>query len=259
MSRHALVLVLLASMCSLWGSERVQAQAGEVDELQERARVAAEEGRLSDAATLLTTALERAPSAAVAFNLALVRRNQGQLLAARDLFERLLDDEFGELPTRRAARARELIREVEVEIASLEVSVQGADRAEIRIDGREVGATRGSRSLRVEVDPGERVVSATSGTRTVDREVEVARGARLDVNLTLAPELPGELPGSASDRLLATTTEENEPAPRGRRAALVITALAVVAGGVALALVLSRQDSLPSPPDHFIGTTAALR
>ena len=224
------------------------------------ARTAVEQARLADARRLLERAFELEPSPAVGFNLGLVLRDLGELVAARAMFERILGGELGELPDDRRTRVDELLREVSAGVVTLMVAVTGPPQAEVRLDGELVGTPTAGETLRLSTDPGEHVMLATApGFEPTDQRLELARGDVRRVDLTLASIVaPAAVARSATER-----GPEPEPAAPDDGGSVLespwLWAGVVLAVGAAIAVVFvatsdGEGQMLPPAPEGFLGT-----
>lgn len=216
-------------------------------ELADRARVAAEEGRLAEARTLLEQALEREPSAAFAFNLALVLEPMGELLDADELLGRLLAGDFGALDAERRERVEQFRAEIREKIATVEIRTRGRD-AEVRVDGVLRGRTQNNR-LSIEIDPGERHLEVTAGNDRVGRTLVIRPSERRTVEFAIggAFEAPVEILDEPLDDDDSTVWESPW-------LWTVVAVLALGGAGVAIGFALT-GDSLP---DDFLGESEAL-
>ena len=94
-----------------------------------RPRAAAEAGRFAEARDILRAALDAEASPQVAFNLSLMLRETGELVAATEVLQRLLANDYGVLPEERRARVAELLAEVTGQLATLrELTAPVAER-----------------------------------------------------------------------------------------------------------------------------------
>jgi hypothetical protein len=262
MRRTVSFVAIVGWVVVLGAGARAQETEEPVDERVDRARVAAEAGRFEEARDLLRESLDADPRASTAFNLALVLESTGELVAARALYDQLLASEFGALPEDRRARASERRTALSGEIATLRISVTGAPRADVEVDGQPRGEARASGgALRVEVDPGAHVIRGVceDGNRAT-LEVAVGRGEVRSVGLSF------ELPDVRVPDAAAGGTPE-APTDRGTDDGGVspwlwvgIGAAAVIAGAV-VTIVLLAQPSASEPvlPEGFLGSAAALR
>jgi hypothetical protein len=256
MKRVLAAVAAMALACMLSGATAVQAQpaSGETRtkarELFERGRAALEQGRYVEARDLLMRSLERKPNAGTAFNLALAQRETGETMEALQLFDRLLAGEFGTISSEQRSEVQSLRKETGREAARIRVALSAPASAEIRIDGTRVGSVAPGGTLETKVDAGRRVVTATlpDGT-TAERHVTVARGATARLQLQLGQRATRPGPEQPPDRSLWT---------RGWFWG-VLGGAAVVAGGVAAGVTLSKDPgSKPLEGEHF-GVTRTLR
>lgn len=214
--------------------------------LADRARVAAEEGRLAEARTLLEDALEREPSAAFAFNLALVLEPMGELLDADALLGRLLAGDFGVLDAERRERVEQFRAEIRANIATVEIRTRGRD-AEVRVDGVLRGRTQGRR-LSIEIDPGERHVELTAGNDRVGRTLAIrpAETRAVEFAIGAVSEDPVEIPDEPLD--------DGDTVWESPWLWTIVAVLALGGAGVAVGFALS-GDALPG---NFLGESEAL-
>lgn len=188
-------------------------------ELHRRGAEALRDARFARARDLFREALELAPNGGSAYNLALALRGTGESQEAIAVFERILSGELGEVSETRAADIRRWIVEERGALSTLDLAVDGAPAAELRIDGRELGTASPERPLRVRVNAGRHTISARAEGFEPDEEVVFAeRAAEQRVELSLRP-LP------ASGGLL------EDPAfwITGAAVVLVVVAVSVVA------------------------------
>lgn len=198
MTRFALATLLLAWSAPQPAAAQDREAEAPATEDGEAARALFEEGveaeqagRLDIARDKFRASFELEPRLNTAVNLGVVLTRLGQLLEAETLLvgltethpERTEDDE------RQIAELLELVRS---EIASVDLRVAGeADgEVDVRVDGERVSAVRSGASTSVRVDPGRRVFVALTGDgRTVEEAVDVSRGERLSLELTLPPPI----------------------------------------------------------------------
>ncbi|MEM7609335.1 MAG: hypothetical protein AAF411_28635, partial [Myxococcota bacterium] len=128
------------------------------------ARRLAEAGQLGEARELLEAELERAPTASLAFNLAIVEKGSARLQAAEALFVALLAGEYGDLPEARRERASQLLAETLASMATLTIRWRGALAATVRVNGVPRGELVRGESLRIRLDPGTHVVTARTSS-----------------------------------------------------------------------------------------------
>ena len=215
-----------------------------------QAREAVEAGRFVDARELLRAALADDPDPAIAFNLALMLRETDRPLEAQITFQRILEEEFGPVPDSRRDRVAELLAEVSAELATIVVSVEGADDAVVEIDGAVVG----NAPVEHVANPGRhRVVARADGRTSNRRSVDVARGERTRVALRFAT--------------MNEADPQADPSPGGEDltalwVVLGVTAALLAGGGIALGVWFATRDSTapqPDPlPDGFLGRVETL-
>lgn len=160
----------------------------EARELFQQANAALETGRFAEARDLLRRSIELTPNPASAFNLAVALRGTGETIASAATFERLLEGEYGELSAAQRREAERLLHETRAEIAVLHISATGADAVELRVDGQRIATAAAGEVVEHQVDPGERVVTASAPRReTAERRVDLPRGGSLRVAFELEP------------------------------------------------------------------------
>ncbi|MEM9188647.1 MAG: hypothetical protein AAGF12_05700 [Myxococcota bacterium] len=170
-------------------SEEPSAQA---EALFEEGTAALQEGRFAEAVERYTASLDLLPQLATAFNLAVALRGVGRTRAAVELFDELLDERYGAFDDAWRATAEELRRETVREIARLSITLEGAEAAQLRIDGVPAGELRAGAPLLRRVDAGTHVLAAlASGRATEDVSVRVERGGEATVELRFTEEEGG--------------------------------------------------------------------
>jgi hypothetical protein len=157
--------------------------------LFDRGKQAMNAGRFAEARDLFQRSVNLVPKPSAAFNLAVALRGMGRPKESAEVFGQLLAGKYGALPADRRAEIESLAREVEADIATLQLSARGADRIDVRVDGLRVASLTPNQPLRIRVNPGERVVTLTAKQRDpVERRVTLAPGksARVSATLTLS-------------------------------------------------------------------------
>jgi hypothetical protein len=192
-TRRAIVLVA-ALVLGSHAASRAEAQQGDARALFEQASEALDTGRFAEARDLLRRSLDLTPNPATAFNLAVALRGTGETLASVSTFDDLLGGRYGRISGSQRAEAGRLRAQTRAEVAVLHIVARGADRIEVRVDGRRIGVLEDGERRAHEVDPGPRVVTASAPRReTVERRLELARGSSERVELELLPSGSGEL------------------------------------------------------------------
>ncbi len=208
------------------------------------ARAAAEAGRFAEARDLLQAALTVRPSPTVAFNLALMLRETGQLLQACENLRLLEMGRFGPLPDGRRIQVAALLREMAHELSTLEVDIENATGPiQVEIDGRIVA--RGEHpTLERPIDPGAHSIVVVDERSRVDlRElIEVGRAERRTVVMRFPEGL--EPVGGDDDGLVW---------------GLVLGGVAVAATAAVLTVLFTRSPEEPPLPDRFVGRVETLR
>jgi hypothetical protein len=197
--------------------------------------------------------------------MARAKRGMGELVAARDLYQRLADEQVETGSPKEFAKAtedaRQELEELQPRIPSVAITLSGAslDQATVDIDGRDV--TEAAREGAVDVDPGERVVRATAeGFEAAETTVTLEEGASaVAVQLTLqalpAPE-PGPTGTSRPGQPPDTVDEPGSMIP-----GFVVMGVGVAAVGVGIAtgvVAMGKADELSTncpvrsacPPDN---------
>ncbi|MFO0681252.1 MAG: hypothetical protein U0234_04335 [Sandaracinus sp.] len=179
-------------------------------ELFQSADDALHAGRFPEARDLLLRARALAPNAAIDFNLAVAYRGTGELLAAEDVLTTMLAT-YPSLAAAQRDEASTFLGEVRAEIGAIEVSIEGAESPETRLDGERIpaGSTR--------VDPGDHIVLVSATDRlTVERRVHVDRGEHVALAVVLEPtpeSLVGTLVLDAPSPELTVEIEGGPSAP----------------------------------------------
>ncbi|MCB9587120.1 MAG: tetratricopeptide repeat protein [Polyangiaceae bacterium] len=158
----------------------------------DQGKAAAEVGRFSEAAEHFRHSLELAPKASAAFNLAVALRGMGHPKEARDVLDQLLADKYGAPPDAMLPEAKRLRAEVAASVSRLVVILSGSPNVPLRADLRVDGVRYEYReALRIEVNPGAHVVSATAKSYLpTEHKLVVAAGGsqRVRLKLELSPE-----------------------------------------------------------------------
>ena len=257
--------VVLAAACALANptarAERNR-QANDSERSAEAARLFetatehADRGETAEALEFFQRSLEIFPTTATAFNLALTLHDTGRVVEAIELIEQLMEGEYGELPPDRLTEARQQRRLYQREVAALEIHVSGATTAEIRVDGTRAGAAQADAPLRIQVDPGIRVITAQSGAATSETEVDVSRGERKEITLVFdeADEaLFSPLPSSTSNQ------EDSESSVFEEPWFWIVTGLVVAGATVGTVVALQGDDGATPEPIPLFGRHEVLR
>jgi hypothetical protein len=156
--------------------------------LFERAVQSLREGQFAEARDLLNQSLVLEERPATAFNLGVAYRGTGESLRAIDVLRDLLSERYGKLEAAQRREVSALIREVEREVANVEITARGADKIQIRIDGRHVGDLAGGETRVFRADGGERLISASAVDHVAgEKRVRLPRGKRAKVSFNLIP------------------------------------------------------------------------
>ncbi len=155
----------------------------------DQGKAAAEVGRFSEAAGHFRRSLELVPKPSAAFNLAVALRGMGQPREARDVLDELIAKKYGAPPQAMLPEARRLRKEVAASVSRLVVTLSGAERAQVSVDGERHDYS--GRALSLEVNPGAHVVSAAAKSYLpAERKLTLAPGSRqrITLRLELSPE-----------------------------------------------------------------------
>jgi len=179
------------------------------------------------------------------------QRELGHLLRARDLYQRIADDQLPEDAPEAfreaVATAAEQIQSLDARIPSLTLTVEGVapDTARVRVDGSDVAV---GQPLRLDVGT-HRVVATAPDVEAIEREVDLAEGAEeaivLRFDKMVAP------PASVPPPPIAPPAQE----PGSLLPALIAAGVGVAGfsvGGIAGGLVLSRVSSIKEQCDGNI-------
>lgn len=165
----------------------VMAQADDSRHLFELGQAAHTEGRFAEARDHLRASLELSPRVATAFNLGLALRGTGETIAALNVFESLLDGEYGTVSEGARSDAEVLQQELRGEVATLVVHFPGSPQARLFIDGRSRGVVDDGAQL--ELNAGSHTFVAESAGRRSERvQVDLTRGANEPIELSLPDE-----------------------------------------------------------------------
>lgn len=197
--------------------------------------------------------------ASTAYNLALVLTDQARPSEALLLYERVLDLTDEELPRarsdiefdqRRAAGLRALI----------EIALEGAEVAEVRLDDVFVGTVRATAPLSLSVDPGEHRVDAENDGERVSETLRLQAGETQRARLAFRarPVVLVHLQNGGND---GNVNEPTDGRRRRRRRiiGLVVLGIGLVAGGVALGVALSNREPNGGIEEAPFGRFDALR
>lgn len=144
-------------LSTLWWSAGVgpaEAQSDCAERFFQQGVNALDAFRFGEARDFLRRSLECDANSGTAFNLAVAYRGTGEMTKARALYVRLLESEFGSLSRAERGEIRQLLRDTEAAIATLEVTIDGPEEAEVRVDGERVAMVPANEPHRQELDPG---------------------------------------------------------------------------------------------------------
>jgi hypothetical protein len=232
-----------------------QAQSDiDVTQFQAVARKKAEEGLELYAAQSWAEAYERFRVAEELYHaptlvlyMAHCKRELRELIAARALYKRVVDEAIGEGADdafhKAQATAAAAVSELDEQIPRLSVTVTGSDQPKVKLDGRLVSVPLGEH----EIDPGPHDLEATApGMVPASRHLELDLGAREAVLLELAPiPAPKPLP-----RL-----PKREPEPGSLVPGMVffgVSAAGFILGAIAGGVAVSRVDAIKAECDEDV-------
>jgi hypothetical protein len=263
-----LMSLLLAALLTLHSAALAQPLPATAQQLTERARAEVAAGRLTEARDLLQQSLTLERSPTTAFNLGLVMHDLGQLVASRDLLERVLAGEYGTLPTDRVARTQEMIRTITPRIGTLLCTVRGAPETEVWVDGARAGVALDGAALRIPIDPGDHALRfAATGRSAIERQVHVDPGVVVPLSVAFPREIPAVVPPAQpppprAPRVLAPddAVDRDEGGSVFASPWLWI-AVGVIAAGVTISVVLFASPGAEdtSVPPGFVGRVETLR
>lgn len=183
--RAALVLALLLAPAM---HAAAQADVHDARALFEQGSLAVREGRFAEGRELLERSLAIAPRPATAFNLVVALRGIDELVTASTTCADLLAGTWGELDEAHRAEAEGECAAIEAAVAHLEVSLEGDAPGELRLDGVALSRLAPGQSVERALDPGTHALTLTSpGRPLVDRSLDLGRGSRLAVTLSVPP------------------------------------------------------------------------
>lgn len=234
-------LLLAGSLCVLPVSARAQqCDAPEAERLFHAGLQRAEQRQLGAAREAYAGSLAACPRVPTAYNLAVVQRQLGDVLAARVLLNALIDGDYGSVSPDQRQVIRQVLRESRDEVSRIVVIAIGAPSAMISVDGRQMGVAEENTEMSFEINPGSRLVRATAeDDRTAELVVRVAAGRSQTVRL--------ELPLSSPRSHLIVTAEDPEADSSIFESPWlwILTGLVVVGAATAAVLAISLDGSEP--------------
>ncbi len=182
------VLLVGALLCAASTSYAQSAEARALALFNE-GMTALQEFRFSEARSLFEESLREYVEPGAAFNLGLAHRGAGDSMAAIEQWTRLLNGQYGDLDDAQRTQVESLVREEREALAHLEVRLGAHSETvelRIRIDGEEQDAIETGRRNFYVLNPGRHVLTGrAAGFETVEERVELARGERSSLDLTL--------------------------------------------------------------------------
>ncbi|MEM9188890.1 MAG: hypothetical protein AAGF12_06925 [Myxococcota bacterium] len=183
------------------------------------------------------------PNAPAAYNLGLALKRIGQPAEAQEVFQQLVDGEFGSLDTTQRREVEAQLAAVRAQLVTIEVTVRGGDGAvSIGMDERQVQA--GETERFADLNPGAHEVVFENADGIQRRDVRVVQGAQEIVFVAQGPGRP-----------------ENEGEGSGWVVPLLIVAgvVAAIALGTTIAvLATSGGENDDALRDDVFGVTFAL-
>lgn len=156
-------------------------------ELFEQGKTAMSVGRFDEARLALSESLRLVPKASAAFNLAVAYRGMGQPKEATEVLDRVLSGTYGDAPPEMQEQAERLRSEALADLVPVKLTLAGAKRATVRVDGVEAGHAVQGVPLKLIVNPGERLVSVVAPMRDPWQKTVLARAGKLtSLQVTLA-------------------------------------------------------------------------
>ncbi len=219
---------------------------------------AAREHRWEDALASFTRSYALSPRPVTLFNLAGAHAELGHLVEATEGYRRFLGSAEPRDAERFGAQARTALDALQPRLAHLTVTVealQGDDG--LTLDGADLNPS--TLGLAMDVNPGTHTVDVTrAGASVAHEEVTLAEGAQRSVVLDAAAAVPAVAsvaapPTEAAPSYRMTVSDDASEGPHDDTAlivGLVVGAVALVAGGVVLGVVLGS----PGEPASFQGT-----
>ena len=185
---------LLAAVCVCAGATVANAQ--DARSRFNEGNIALEASRFADARDHFRASLALERNAATAFNLAIALTRTGELVEAVDLFNGLLEGDFGRIDRAQRGQVDTLRQDAVRGVAVLTVELPPVSGLEIRIDGqRALSPAR--------LDPGSHVVLVTTAVhQPVEATLELDRGERRSFRPTLqvsADRITGRVVVDATD------------------------------------------------------------
>jgi hypothetical protein len=160
-------------------------------ELFEQANAAADREDFVRARAAFEESLSLLPRPATALNLAQVLRSMGSLRECTRVLEALDRGDYGAVSDRVRDLAGQLAAEAAHELASVELRVEGADQASVRIDADEPIEVRAAEPSIAVLDPGEHLVVARTGDgRSVEQSLRLTVGESRTLRLEMPPLVP---------------------------------------------------------------------
>ena len=188
----------------------------------------------------LSRAVELYPHSSIAYNLALILFRMSENVAAVDLLDRVLNEEFGVLPPERIQEV-EALRLDAIELTGVvQVSIEGAPWGRVRFDGESAEKIGRNESVERRLDRGEhRLLVTSQGYVTHEQTLVVVAGEEKRVVVPLSV-------GDTADRTeVPIESDVHNVAPsrhrRRRILAITLTAAVLIAGGVAVYFLVGRD------------------
>lgn len=243
-----LVLLVTAPAAAQTEPEELEARA-----MFEAGQTAVAERRLEDARRLFERSLELHPTAAAAFNAAVVAREDGDPTAAARHLAALLDGVYGPLPEDRRARVQRLLDQTLEQVGTLVIRAEAG--VALTLDGRRIAA---GDEATFHLAPGEHVLEVTlpgRGEEPRRRRIELAPGERRVVDLVVEQRVEGATREPTDGDAPASTTDPGGGPDVGVIVGLSVGAALLVGGAIAIGVGVHESQRLP---DEFVGSVQTL-
>ena len=174
--------------------------------------------------------------------LILTLRDTGHAVEALELIEAILAGRYGDVPEQFHAEAEQHRDELARTVAHLRLTLEGAQRATVRLDGSRRASLALGEALKLRIDPGIHVLEVSAeGYARVERSVRAQPGEAIRMPIVLRP-------------VAAETLVRDEPRPFIRRPAfwwVVAAVLVAGAAGIVTWRVLREDGSSLRPQAPF--------
>lgn len=205
---------------------------------------ALEAGDLPSAVEHFRAAVAEAPNQQHVLALAASLQEGGRFTESIQLYEALLQGEFGPLPAAARDSIGAAMETARNQLATLRIHTN-AENTELDCDGESVGSASPDRPLTLRLDPGPHVVRGQSpGHSAVSQRLQLRSDENHQLHLSLAVSGP-EVPTRTLELQTETTT------PTGGWVLLGASAVPLIVGSVTGLLVQSRINDARQAPSHM--------